>query len=317
MLDVVVTAKQQEAYGVVSIELRLAGGGTLPSFEAGAHIDVVLPNGVTRQYSLCNKTSERNRYMIGVLRETESRGGSSYLHDSAYIGDTLKISEPRNLFALSNEGQRSLLFAGGIGITPILCMAEDLSAAGRDFKLHYCGRSRARLAFLHRMAEASFGTSVQVHCDDGPVDQRLNAVAAIGAPDAGTHLYVCGPKGFMDYILDTAANLGWPEKHLHREYFSAGGAVHGPDDAFEVELKSSGRVITVGANESVIDALLAAGIDVPVACAQGVCGTCITHVVSGEPDHRDVCLSDEDKSANMLFTPCCSRALSKRLVLDI
>jgi len=317
MLQVKVERRTEEAEDIVGFELVRANGEDLPAFLAGAHIDVHLGDGLSRQYSLSSHPQERRRWQIAVLREPASRGGSQAMHERVREGDLLMVSEPRNHFPLAVNAERSLLFAGGIGITPVLCMAEELTQAGRDFELHYCARSRSRTAFLERIAASPFASRTALHLDDGPPEQRLDTARAVGSPAPGKHLYVCGPNGFMDHVLGTARSLGWVESNLHREYFAAARIDHSADGPFELELKLSGRVITVAADQSAAQALAAAGVDVPVSCEQGVCGTCVTKVLSGAPDHRDMYYTDDERERNDSFTPCCSRSKTPRLVLDL
>ncbi|WP_085315405.1 PDR/VanB family oxidoreductase [Derxia lacustris] len=316
-LTVRVARRRSEAADICSFELLPAAGASLPPFEAGAHIDVHLPNGLVRQYSLCNPPGETHRYLIGVLRDPASRGGSQALHELVAEGATLTIGAPRNHFPLAAGAARSLLLAGGIGVTPILAMAEALTQRGADFRMHYFGRSLERMAFRERIAAAPFAARVALHADDGPPEQRADLAELLAGPDAGTHLYVCGPRGFMDAVLGTARAAGWPEDRLHYEFFGAEVAAQAGDRAFEVELARSGRVVTVPADRTVAQALGAAGIEVMLSCEQGVCGTCLTRVLAGEPDHRDLYLTDEEHAMNDQFTPCCSRARSARLVIDL
>ncbi|MDB5856647.1 MAG: oxidoreductase [Ramlibacter sp.] len=317
LLQVKVAERRELAEGIASFELAAADGAALPDFKAGAHIDVHLPGGLTRQYSLYELPGEHSRYRISVLRDPQSRGGSVRLLDEVRQGDRLAISAPRNHFGLHDGAARALLFAGGIGITPILCMAQQLAEESRPFELHYCGRALPRMAFVDRLRDASFARQVQVHVDDGPVAQQLDARAAIGAPADYKHLYVCGPTGFMDHILGTARALGWAEERLHREYFAAAPIDHSADGPFELEIKGSGRVIPVAADQSAAQALLEAGFPLSLSCEQGVCGTCITRVAGGVPDHRDLYLTDEEHARNDCFTPCCSRARTPRLVVEL
>jgi vanillate O-demethylase ferredoxin subunit len=282
-LQVRVARKAVEALDICTFELVAPDGRALPAFSAGSHIDVQLPNGLTRQYSLCNQPDESHRYLIGVLRDAASRGGSAAMHDLVREGDVLTISAPKNHFPLAHEAQRHLLLAGGIGVTPILCMAERLAATGAAFEMHYCTRSRERTAFHDRIRASAFAERVQFHFDDGDAAQKLDIAALLATPQPGTHLYVCGPKGFMDAVLATARARGWPEAQLHYEFFAA--------DVAPVEGDAS--------------------------CEQGVCGTCLTRVLEGTPDHRDLYLTPEEQAANDQFTPCCSRAKSARLVLDL
>jgi vanillate O-demethylase ferredoxin subunit len=316
-LNVRVSRKRPEADDICSLELTHEDGTPLPAFSAGSHIDVQLPGGLTRQYSLCNDSRESHRYLIGVLRDPASRGGSVAMHDAVQEGDRLQISPPKNHFALAHDARSSLLLAGGIGVTPILCMAERLAQTGAAFEMHYCTRSRARTAFHDRIVAAPFADRVRFHFDDGDAAQRLDIAALLASPADGRHLYVCGPKGFMDAVLATARAAGWPEPRIHYEFFGADVAPAEGDSAFEVRLASSGRVIPVAADQTVIAALEAAGVVVPTSCEQGVCGTCLTRVLDGECDHRDMYLTPEEQAANDQFLPCCSRARSAGLVLDL
>lgn len=317
MLSVRVARKSVEAEGICSFELVSVSGEPLPVFSAGSHVDVQVPGGLTRQYSLCNDAAETHRYLIAVLRDGASRGGSVAMHERVAEGDLLTISAPKNHFALAHEAESHLLLAGGIGITPLLCMAERLANAGAEFEMLYCTRSRPRTAFAGRIEASAFAQRVRFHFDDGPQAQRLDIAALLADPPSGRHLYVCGPKGFMDAVLAGARAAGWKEDRLHFEFFGAELAPAGADRAFEVCLASSGRVISVPAGRSVVQALAAAGVVVATSCEQGVCGTCLTRVIEGTPAHRDLYLTPEEQAAGDQFLPCCSRAESARLVLDL
>ena len=316
MIDVVVVSRNNEAQGICTYELASADGSALPAFSAGSHIDVHLPGGLIRQYSLCNHPDEQHRYLIGVLRDPASRGGSQSLHEHIKSGDCLRISEPRNLFPLIHEARRSLLFAGGIGITPILCMAERLAHSGADFELHYCARSSERAAFVERLRNSPFADRVFMHFDEQP-ETALNAAQVLASPQPGTHLYVCGPGGFMQHVLDSARAQGWQEHALHREYFAAAPVDSSNDGSFSVKVGSTGQVFDIPADKTVVQVLESHGIDIPMSCEQGVCGTCLTRVLEGVPEHRDMFLTEEEQACNDQFTPCCSRSKSPMLVLDI
>lgn len=316
-LTVRVARKAHEATDICSLELVAADGSVLPAFTAGSHIDVHLPGGLTRPYSLCNSPLEAHRYVLGVLREPSSRGGSLAVHDTLREGDVLQISAPKNHFPMAPDAKRSLLLAGGIGITPILSMAEHLSACKADFRMHYSTRSVERTAFREHIAASEFAGQVQHHFDDGDAAQRLDLAAVLAAPQEGTHLYVCGPKGFMDTVLTTARAQGWPDAQLHSEFFSAEVVHLETDAAFEVKIASSGKVVLVPKDQTVVQALSAAGVDILTSCEQGVCGTCLTRVLGGTPDHKDSYLLPEERAANDQFMPCCSRSKSPVLVLDL
>lgn len=318
MIDATISAMRLEAQDIIWLELVQTNREPLPAFEAGAHIDIHLPGNVVRQYSLCNHPDERQRYCIAVLKDPASRGGSQSVHDSLRVGQRLQISQPRNLFPLVPHSERSLLFAGGIGITPILCMAQRLYQQGKNFELHYCARSAERAAFIELLSHSAFAQHVHLHLDDGPEQQKLNASSLLNSPATGNHLYVCGPNGFMEHILSSARDQGWEDSHLHREYFSAATSTNRADDeSFEIRIRSSGQVLQVPPNSSALEVLESAGFDIPIACGQGICGTCLTRVLEGEADHRDGFLSDAEHARNDQFTPCCSRAKSPYLVLDL
>jgi len=320
MIDVVVVSRNKEAQDICSYELARVDGQPLPAFSAGAHIDVHLPDGLVRQYSLCNHPEERHRYLIGVLNDPASRGGSRSMHEQVHEGTRLTISEPRNLFPLAHEARRSLLFAGGIGITPILCMAEHLQDTGAPYAMHYCGRTAGRLAYADRLARGGVSANVQVHLDDGPAAQHLDLPAILANPDPAAHLYVCGPGGFINAVLDAARQAGWSEDQLHREFFAAPAdwpVSEGEDTAFTVVLSSSGLRIAVSADKSIVEALDEQGIFIPTSCSEGICGTCVINVIEGTPDHRDFVLSSDQRARNDRLTTCCSRAKSSTLVLDL
>lgn len=316
MRKVVIARRAVEALDICSLELVDPQGEALPPFSAGSHIDVQVGDGLVRQYSLCNDPRETHRYLIAVLRDPNSRGGSACMH-ALQAGATIDISEPKNHFALAHDARHSVLLAGGIGITPILCMAERLADIGAPFELHYCTRSAQRTAFVERIRRAGFADRVQFHHDDGPATQRFDARAAIAAPADGRHLYCCGPTGFMEAVLGAARDLGWPEDRLHREYFAAAPIDTRHDGGFEVQLASTGAVIRIAPEQSIVAALAAAGIEVPTSCEQGVCGTCLTRVLDGTPEHRDMYLTPDEQARGDQFTPCCSRSKSARLVLDL
>ncbi|MDR6858716.1 PDR/VanB family oxidoreductase [Variovorax guangxiensis] len=314
-LTVRVARRVQEAEDICSFELVPHEGDALPAFSAGAHIDVHVAPGLIRQYSLSNDPSERHRYRIAVLREPTSRGGSAGMHDRVQADDVLCVSAPRNHFPLA-AAPRSLLLAGGIGVTPILAMARALHAQGSPFEMHYCGRSAARMAFLDEIESSEFSRCVAIHADDVPA-QKLDAKRVLAEPRADTHLYVCGPARFMDHVLETARGQGWPEAQLHREYFAGNPTALATDGSFEVRLARTGLICQVPAGRTVIEVLAAHGVEVPTSCEAGVCGTCLTRVLEGTPDHRDSFLTDTERAANDQFTPCCSRAISPVLLLDL
>lgn len=313
-----VDQKWSEATDIYSFELVDPEGGDLPPFTAGSHVDVEARPGVVRQYSLCNNPQSRDRYQIAVLRESQSRGGSAAMAGDVRQGTLIRVSEPRNHFALDPTARRSVLVAGGIGITPVLCMAERLHNIGEEFSLHYACRSPDRAAFRQRLIVSPFADRVQFHFDDGPVEQRLDLGRVLSEPDQQTHLYVCGPAGLIEVALARAKALGWRDGQVHREFFAAAPAdAPASDQAFRVELSSSGRVFEVPADRSIVQVLSEHGVEIPTSCEQGVCGTCLTRVLDGQPDHRDFVLTSEEQARNDVMTPCCSRSKSPLLVLDL
>ena len=309
-----IARRVQLADDIVGLTLSAVDGDPLPPASPGAHIDLHLPNGLIRQYSIARHSAAG--YELGILRDPASRGGSACVHNALHEGDALEISLPRNLFPLATEAQRSLLFAGGIGITPIIAMAEALHAAGADFELHYCTRARHRAAYLDRLASAPWADRVHLYHDDLPEAGKLDTVGVVAFPEPGKHLYVCGPNGFMDHVINTARAAGWAEANVHSERFSAPAIDTSDDGSFDMVINSTGQTIRVGAEQTAIAALHAAGFDVPLSCEQGICGTCLTRVLDGEPEHRDMFLTDAEREANNQFTPCCSRGKGK-LLLDL
>ena len=315
-LEVKVIRKTIEAEGITSFELARADGAPLPAFSAGSHVDVQIPGGLTRQYSLCNDAIEQHRYRIAVLRDPASRGGSVAMHDAVNEGDVIRISPPKNHFPLQHA-PRTLLLAGGIGVTPLLSMAQRLAAINADFTLHYCTRSAERTAFRQEIGSSAFADKVRFHFDAGPAEQKLDLPAALAGATPEHQLYVCGPAGFITHVVDSAKASGWRSEQIHLEYFGAAPQDTASDTGFDVKIASTGKSYTVGAAQNIIQVLKDNGIEILTSCEQGVCGTCITRVLEGEPDHRDMYFTDEEKAKNDQFTPCCSRAKSKTLVLDL
>lgn len=317
LLQVRVAAKELLAPDIAGFTLVRADGGALPPFTPGAHIDVHTPRGCVRQYSLYEPDTANHYYRIGVLREAQSRGGSVSLFDETLVGQTFAIGQPRNHFPLQSDAAHSVLFAGGVGITPVICMARALAAEGRSFELHYCGASIRRMAFVEALRSAPFADKVRFYADDEGGRELLDLRSTIGEASPNRHLYVCGPPGFMEHILAGARRFGWLERQLHREYFSPAQAPEGEDLGFEIQVKGDPRIIRVPPNVTAAEALIAAGFDIPTSCSQGVCGTCITKILEGVPEHRDSYFTDAERAQNDCFTPCCSRAKGGRLVIEI
>ncbi|MEB3370038.1 PDR/VanB family oxidoreductase [Saccharopolyspora mangrovi] len=310
--DVVLERKEEIAEGVVLLTLRDEAGRALPAWEPGAHIDLVLRADLVRQYSLCGDPADRSRLQVAVLREPESRGGSSYVHDVLSEGDSVRIRGPRNNFPLV-KAKRYLFIAGGIGITPILPMVAAADARGADWQLVYGGRTRASMAFRETLYQA-YGKRVSVR----PQDEYglLDLPSLLGKPKRRTAVYACGPEPLLTAV--EAGSHKWPRGALHVERFSARkDLAAGPRSTFEVELAQTGTTLTVPEDISVLEAVEAAGVSMMSSCEEGICGTCETKVLSGEIDHRDSVLNDQERAEGNVMMICVSRASSNRLVLDL
>lgn len=313
-----VSVKQihQTCLQVKLLELVPLAGESLPAFEAGAHIDLHLDNGLIRQYSLCNDPLERDRYEIGVLLEDKSRGGSRYIYESIKVGDELEISEPRNLFPLSCEQESALLLAGGIGITPLIAMAETLIAKNIDFELYYFTRGNEYIAFKDRLNEERFAGKIHfIHKDNVETAALLSEILA--EPKISKELYTCGPNGFMDAVFDIALSKGWNQTNMHKEIFQVEEIDQSVNKSFKVKIASTGEVIEIPEDKSITEVLEDNGYYISVSCEQGICGTCVTYILEGEAEHHDQFLSDYERNVQKVFTPCCSRAKTEMLVLDI
>ncbi|QFR03142.1 oxidoreductase [Streptomyces phaeolivaceus] len=309
-IPVVVARRRRVTADIVRLWLIGVDARPLPSWTPGAHIDVLLPNGTERQYSLCGDPSDEE-WSIMVLREPQGRGGSQYVHDAVWTGQKLKVRGPRNHFAL-DPAPRYRFLAGGIGITPILPMLREAEAAGAEWSLTYCGRSRQGMACAEELT-VGHGGRVRLHVDS---EQGVPDVAALlSDPRPGELLYACGPNSMLEAIERMGAH--WPKGSIHFERFSAVTRDTTADTEFEVELASSGKVLTVPADRSILDVVRESGIQMLSSCQEGTCGTCETAVVSGQVDHRDAVLSKEEQEENEVMMVCVSRAACPRLVLDL
>jgi vanillate O-demethylase ferredoxin subunit len=304
-----------EAKSINSYELIAPAGGELVPFIAGSHIDLHLPNGMIRSYSLVNDQGERNRYVVAVNKDAAGRGGSSLIHETLRAGDIITISHPKNNFALQENAAHSVLIAGGIGITPLLSMIRRLVALGRSWELHYAARTRLAAAFLE-VLDTLRCSARKVHLnfdqEEGGRVLDLAAIVKQAPPDA--HLYCCGPVSMLDAF--ETATAGRPSGRVHVECFKARERA-AADGGFEVRLARTNRTIMVEPGKTILNALLDAGITVNYACAEGVCGTCETRVIEGTPDHRDLFLGKDEQAANKTIMICCSGAKSSTLVLDL
>jgi tetrachlorobenzoquinone reductase len=304
-----------EAQDIISLELLPVAGERLASFDAGAHIDVHLPNGLVRSYSLLNDPRESNRYCLGVLADKASRGGSRCVHEQLRVGMRLEVSQPINNFVLNEAAAHSVLIAGGIGITPMLSMACRLNELGKTFDFIYLARSRQHAAFVERVQ--TLAPHAQLRFDDqagGPPD--MHALLSTYARNDQRHFYACGPAVMLDAFETQSARLGHENAHIER---FAAVQIAPADDAraqYQVQLRKTGKTITVTAADNLLEALLAAGAKVDSSCREGVCGTCETRVLSGQPDHRDAILSAKERAESKTMMVCVSGCKSAMLELD-
>lgn len=315
-IEVVVLARRAPTPEVCEIEVHGAHG-PLPPYTAGAHIRLTLPSGLRRAYTLCRPPNAQGTYTIAVLKDRRSRGGSHEVHAVCHPGTALRIDAPQNLFPLQPEASEHLLVAGGIGITPMRAMAHTLGET-TPWRLHHFVRDRASAAYADEL-QAQFGEDrVQVHVNQGEGPDFAPLQAELGrAAGTGAHLYVCGPAGMIGHVQDLAALAGWPAERVHQERFAAPEGEAGDAQAFDVVLQSDGRRVRVAADETIVQALGRVGVFPLVSCEQGVCGTCLTPVRGGVPDHRDGYLSDSERARNDQMLICCSRAQGGELVLDL
>jgi len=305
-----IRSSRWEAQGVVSYRLEPLPGEHFPAFTAGGHIEVTLGEGLARSYSLLNDPAQADAYEIAVQLDAHSRGGSRWIHERWRVGQVVEVSAPRNHFALQEDAARSVLIAGGIGITPLLAMAARLDTLGRPWTLHYAARSRDCAPFAERLQALP---NVRLTIADEPQTPRLDLQRVLDAVPADAHVYCCGPERMLDACREHGAHLG---ERLHFEYFAASTEL-AKDGGYSVRLNRSGRQIPVEAGETLLDALLNAGVDVPFACSEGLCGSCRIDVLDGVPDHRDHFLTDQEKASNLSIMVCCSGARSPVLTLDL
>ncbi|MDH6194670.1 ferredoxin-NADP reductase [Mycobacterium frederiksbergense] len=312
LIDVVVTNIVQETPTIKSFELSRTDGTALGKYLPGAHIDVVGPTAVTRQYSLCSRPDAEASFVVAVKREHNSRGGSAALHELS-VGDTLKISEPRNLLHIADGAAHHVLVAAGIGITPMLSMARYMDVHRISFELHYFARTEEDAAFLPLLRERC-PDKLHAHVGVGRDDQRAVLDAALDGASADTHVYVCGPDGFMAKVVEIA-QCHVPAENVHFEHFHA-TEQPGADanTAFDIELE--GQTYHVPADRSIVEVLEENDCDVDTSCQEGICGTCIMQVLSGVPEHRDNVLTATERESGDVMAVCVSRTRGERLVLD-
>lgn len=316
-LELWVRQIRHEAAGIHSFELCAPDRAPLPPFSAGAHIDVHLPDGLVRQYSLSNDPSETHRYVIGVLKDVNGRGGSLRVHEVLKVGGTVRVSRPRNHFELQPGQTSALLLAGGIGITPLKSMAHSLLQAGTPFELHYCARSSELAAFTEELTALNHRApgAARWHFDNGQVGAGLDLAALLESQPEGTHLYFCGPPGFMKACTQAAAH--WRPGTVHSEHFQAPARTEppAPSSGALVRLAQSGRELVLPEGGNLLELLTQHGINVPTSCMSGLCGTCKTGYADGEVEHNDFILGDDEKKA--CLTPCVSRVTSQSITLHL
>lgn len=316
LIKVRIQSIRYEATDVLSFNLRPLEG-PLPFWTAGSHIDVHLPNGLVRSYSLSGTDGRADEYRLTVQRDPATRGGSKQMHDDLRVGQILEISTPRNNFELNEAARYSVFLAGGIGVTPFLPMAARLNALGRSWKLFYCVRTPDRAAHLEEFASlaAAGAGEVETVFDGLPGGQMLDLGATLRALPADAHAYCCGPEGMLNAYRGAAAET-LPDGQIHFEYFAA-HVEAAADAAYVVTLAKSGKQVEVKVGETLLNAIRDAGVDVPSSCEEGVCGACETRVLSGTPDHRDMILSDRERAESKTMMICCSGSKTPQLVLDL
>ncbi|WP_221795708.1 PDR/VanB family oxidoreductase [Oceanobacter mangrovi] len=309
-----------EAEGIISVELRPeAGAADFPAFTAGSHIDLKLPNGMTRSYSLYNSPAETNRYVVGILRDKKSRGGSEWVHKQLRVGMRLPIGAPRNAFPLETAANNSVLVAGGIGITPILCMFRELLQQGKTAELIYCARARGEAAFIDEICQLveQYPTGKVTFRFDEEEGTPPNLEQLLHGRDPQTHFYCCGPTPMLDSFEATCERLGYTEVHIERFAPVEIAASADARSSYVVELAKSGETLQINPGDVLLERLEEAGVAVDCSCREGVCGACEVAVLEGEIDHRDGVLTKAEKAANNTIMICVSGCKSERLVLDL
>ncbi|MDV5373163.1 PDR/VanB family oxidoreductase [Enterobacter hormaechei] len=314
LLETRVHTIRYEAEGILSLELRSVDGTSLPEYSPGSHIDLHLSNGLIRSYSLFKPSGKEQGYVVGILRDRQSRGGSAWIHDNLRVGALLTISAPRNNFPLAEESAHSVLVAGGIGITPILCMLSYLTKQSRSVELIYCARSRQEAAFIQEIEQ--FNCPITWHFDDekqAPPDFTLY----LNNKPVTSHFYCCGPSAMINSFEDACEKHGYSNIHVERFSAKPAGEGHELSQGYMVELSRSGKMLTVSAGQSLLDVILASGCIVNCSCREGICGSCEIAVIDGVVDHRDSILSNSERAANKTMMVCVSGCKSGKLVLDL
>jgi len=313
--QLLVRETQTLAHNIKGFNFVRADGVDVSGISPGSHIVLHLPNGTSRRYSLTNAPDDTDAYKIAVLRDSESRGASKYLHKTVNEGTLVHASGPFNHLPVNAHASHSLLIAGGIGITPIISIAQYLHSIGQSFKLYYCARSRDHAAFVEQIDASEFRSSVRYHFTDGDSGQRLNLSELISTQTPETHIYYCGPGSMMNSI--DKAIVGWDENRVHSEDFGGSSINNCKAKEFEVEIFSTGQKLLVPASRSLMEVLWENGYPIDHVCEEGICGSCMVDVLSGTPDHRDDFQTSEEKCQNNMIATCCSRSVGSKLVLDL
>jgi phthalate 4,5-dioxygenase reductase subunit len=312
MMPLRIAHSEKVAEGIHLFELRYPDGSDLPEFTSGAHLTLRVPNGLLRKYSLCNDPAERDRYVIGVRREAEGRGGSVSLIEEAKVGDEILVAPPRNDFKLVKSAAGYIFIAGGIGITPIMSMIRHLkSTGGGRFKLYYLTRSPEMTAFREELSGPEFRGQVTIHHDHGDSERSYDLWPVLEQPK-GQQIYCCGPRALMESVRDMTGH--WSSSAVHFEAFNEPPRATAEDKPFRVRLARSGDVVEVPVGITILEALRARGIHVPSSCESGTCDTCRTKLLEGEADHRDLVLAEHERDDNIMV--CVSRARSDEIVID-
>jgi ferredoxin-NADP reductase len=311
LLEVRLTSIRYAARDAHLFEFVPLAGGEMPPAEPGAHVDLHLPNGMMRQYSLTTPDRAPQKYILGIKRDAKSRGGSKYIFDTLKVGQTLTISSPRNNFALVENADHVVLIAGGIGITPIWAMTQRLTELGRPFELHYASRSRVDMVFHDKL---KYMASARTHFDDESAGKLLDLKALVARAPKRAHFYCCGPIPMLNLFEEVTANL--PAEQVHVEYFTP-KEEKSTVGGFIVQLARSNKELMIPPGKGILEVLRDAGLNVPYSCEQGICGACETGVISGTPDHRDSVLTEKERAANKTMMICCGGSKSDKLVLDV
>lgn len=319
-LQVIVRAMTLLAADTMAVEFVADDGSELPAFEAGAHVDLLLPNGVRRSYSLCNRSTDRNRYVVGVKKANPSRGASSFVHDHLRVGQRIEISAPRNNFPLASAAELSVFIAGGIGITPIWSMIQTLESEERSWKLYYAARTSRDAAFLAELDALGvvYPGRVDIRFDHEPGAAMLDIDSIVKEnAGAGVHFYACGPGPMLDAFEEATKAIPATSRHLERFTADAKEASGEALAEYDAVLAKSGMTLRITPEKSLLDTLLDAGVSVEFSCMEGICGSCRVAVQEGLPDHRDHVLTDEERARNDAVLVCCCGSRTERLVLDL